>query len=209
MIALDTTSHNAGPSGTHTCTGSQLGLFVFTVMDAGFATGCQYAGVQMTLITTISTTVTGYLFFLANPSTGAHTVSVQGSLGNNAYVAASYTGMNVVLDSENSGSVVAQNLTVNTNVVASNCWTVGFAKVFGAQGFPITSNVTTREQIFVTGTSSQLAIGLADSNATVGTGSQGMTFSNLGASPNFEALVISIAPFAAFTNKSDNLFENA
>lgn len=189
MIAYDTSVQNAGTSWSHTNAGNLL--LVWGVTDSGDPTGASYGGQAMTRI---ATTFGGYLYKLANPPTGANTVALQGAIGTNSNISISYIDSDSVDASDQQITHSTGTVTASPTVVASNCWLVGFSLIVGAQGNAITSTSTMRQEIALGGTGGQTRIGAADSNATVGTGSQSLKFDNAGASTDFIGVVLSIAP---------------
>lgn len=222
-IARDATasSYAGGQSGTvtlsHTCTGSNLMLWVTVYLNGGGTgdnvTGITYAGTSMTR--TANGYVNGastsqFLYYLIAPSTGANNivVSLSGTHGC-GIVSASYTGakQSGQPDSSNSGSDLntgANQVTVATTVVASNCWLVGgdgndsIAPSAGT-GTSINASANTGSILFI------------DSNGTVGTGSRSMQVTYL--VPNDSLMCIaSMAPLGAtnFTRSpSDSIMNGA
>jgi len=182
---------NTSLTWSHTCTGTNLILFVGVFGDSATdsISGVKYAGVSMTLINKVKATGDRwcYLFVLVGPSTGVNNVVVSASASiaidgaSASYTGAKQTGQP---DSSNTGTNNLTSITVSTTVVAANCWL--FA-VFRA-------NVTTGSA----GTGSnqlQASNGLyiADSNGTVATGSRSMSYSNTGGSA-WAAVIASFSP---------------
>ena len=141
MIAYDSSANgsnvNPGTSLTwsHTCTGADRILFVFTRggnSEGDKVTGATYAGVAMTALSQSVTTpgsaqqkVRG--FYLLNPALGANNVVVSLTSGFLAGVSSSYTGVKQsgFPDSINTNTASsASSLTVSTTTVKNNSWTV-------------------------------------------------------------------------------------
>lgn len=216
-IAFDTST--IGGSGTasysHTCTGTNLALFVAIDDVNANVTGVTYNGVSMTLLNSVARTSTFgstvYIYYLLSPATGSNTVSISKTSGT-AYtsIAASYTGVSQsgMPDSSNTGSTINDGgpATVSTTVVASDCWLIGAGgEISGVGANPSTDKTDRRISTFT----SVVSYGLvwADSNATVGTGSQSITFSKGGGGTNYvtSGITVSIAPGVAPVNNSNFL----
>lgn len=182
---------------SHTCTGSDLGIFVLTFSESSLVhsydiTGITYNSVAMSEV--FHQAVLGdrwmSVWELTGPATGANNVVITSSIVASAIggVAASYTGVNqaTMVDSSNSGTASsAGGITVSTTVIASNCWTVmGVRNNVGAASAgaaPSTLRIGATD-------------GLAwlDSNGTVGTGSQSLEAT--GTTADWAAIIISIQP---------------
>lgn len=201
-IAYDATA-GATNSGTtsltysHTCTGSNLILFVGVADNsnaaAGSTTGVTYNGSAMTLVT--SRAASGgknYLFYLVNPSTGSNSVVITRSNGTNTLVglSTSYTGAAQTGQPDSFGTAQgASPLTASTTVVASGCWLVGFASDIGNGGNSQTSSQTSRN-------ANAGGSIISDTNTTVGTGSQTLTDTWSGSiGPSF--VIASFSPVAS------------
>lgn len=187
---------NPGTSLTwsHTCTGSHRMLFVAAfgpTSGANAITGVTYAGVAMTLVTTVRTpsnTLT-YVFALANPASGANNVVVSASssvlIGGTSN---SYTGCAGTIDNHATGTnTPVMTLTTAVTTVANNCWTfIAFRSTAGTN--TAGSGVTNR-----TGTSIGFLLG--DSNAPkTPAGSVSMTVTN-STNAGLSAILVSFAPF--------------
>ena len=138
------------------------------------------------------------LWYLVNPAQGSHTI--QFGEFNSGYCteafSISYFGAGG-LDSTNKGNANANNITVSTTVVKSNCWLVGVA---GGRSNPIStasSNVTDRQSGVINAPAGGVGV-ISDSNATVGTGSQSIAFTDDGT--NIAAVIASIFPFISKDN---------
>lgn len=141
-IAFDasasTSSTAASMSFNHTCTGSNLILFVTLTVDSGspsvIASGMTYNGVSMTKLDTVNDNPGGVsteMWYLVGPSTGTHaiafTANFGGSVATTSAYSASYTGARQYMqpDSHNSTDVNSTSISVALTTVSDNCWTVG------------------------------------------------------------------------------------
>ena len=176
-IAFDTATdggHTTGASLTfaHTCTGSNLFLVVgiFYVAGANDISSVTYNGVAMTQAIKGPAESGGrftYIYFLANPSSGANNVVITPSAsGNDLFgVSASYTGAiqsSSVADSTNSNSSGSGNASVAVTTVADNCWVTGVWRNSGTSS-TAGSGTTVRKTIAATSDS----VGICDSNTNV------------------------------------------
>lgn len=170
-IALDATSDAAGAaSWSHTCSGTDRILFVqaFSLSDA--VSAVTYNGTSMTLVNKTSFPGSGrqgtYLYYLIAPSTGSNTIAVTGGtgVGGVSYTGAKQTGQPDSSAVANNGA--ATSITLTTTVVASGCWLV-CAVADGAGGETAGAGTTIRQ-------TDGNGLVLADSNASVGTGSQSL-----------------------------------
>jgi hypothetical protein len=140
-IAFDTSSYgkntNTSPiTFSHTCTGSNLILFVGVTMRAPSGTptcsGVTYNGVSMTSLGAVdsSGTIRVYLFYLINPATGANDVSASFSglqadtdcvVGASSFSGVTQTDpINVSGSANNSGGTSSITKALTTTV--DNCW---------------------------------------------------------------------------------------
>lgn len=180
-IAIDTTTNPDAGGGSasspyswsHTCSGTDRGLFVITdASDTGGTSGVTYNGVAMTKIGSNFTLVDRILnlWYLANPASGANNISVTFTGGFMRVAAASYTGM------AQSGQPEAQGQTTNTStsisqsvtVATANAWLIGIA---GADGGSLSAGTNTTVRVS-TGGSTIYAI--IDSNGPQATGSRSL-----------------------------------
>lgn len=190
---------------SHTCTGSNRLLIVsgsVTSLTARTITGVTYAGTSMTfVITATASQVVSFMYILVNPTTGANNVVVTISGVTDGLnkqfnaISSSYTGCAQSGQPDSHGTNVLNgstvtNFPVSTTVVASNCWLVGTASedagdiAAGAAGTGTTyRGVAEFNQI------------IADSNGTVGTGSQTLNWGRAGSTGNISGIVISISAF--------------
>jgi len=196
-IALDVATGGGNNGGgtshtfSHTCTGSNLILFVSigTNSSSDLITGVTYNGVAMTLVDKQQGTSTNYayLYYLINPTTGAHNVVISASSSTTIYSdSVSYTGVrqSAQPDSKNKGTETGATFTLSTTVVSSNCWLVSNAIDF--DGASAGAGTTLRVQ--------SGASNVGDSNAVVGTGSQSMAW-NVSATTNpTSGVIASFAP---------------
>ncbi len=199
-IALDATSSGTASSASsplvysHTCTGVDLILFVSVIDTSGdTVTGITYNGVAMTQITKCLTGgVELYLYYLINPATGAHNVSVSytGIPTVVSSYSASYTGalQSGQPDAFNSATGNSGTASVATTVVAQSCWLVTTAINDTANFNTPGTNIVER----VPGTGSSFILG--DSNGTVSTGSVTASVTITGGSPQWGIISASFAP---------------
>lgn len=210
-IAFDSTSASTSPGSstspltwTHTCTGSNLFMAIGAMGEsASRATAVSYNSVSATQIGTFETDSAGNseqtFWRLFAPSTGANTVSVTHNAGNTYCVSTSYSGVNQsALDSNAQGhtTVDATSYAKTTTVVASNCWLVGCASTerdAGCGTLSMSVGTLRGSSGNIRNTSSQFGGIVGDSNGTVGTGAQSLTF-NSTTSNHWTTNVISIAP---------------
>lgn len=131
-IATDATAVNTPPVGftwSHTCTGSNLVLFVMGFGPSAL-TSVTYNLVNATETRTALTNGdgSGVHWYLAGPTTGANNVIISGT-ASGAYVSVSYTGASQtgIPDASNTASTTANTLSVSVTTVADNCWVIGCA----------------------------------------------------------------------------------
>ena len=157
-IAFDSKTAASGTASSshtfsHTCTGSDLILFVTATSANGGVTGVTYNSVPMTQInSTVTDTVvlTTSLWYLINPATGANNVvistsSATGTTGSSA----SYTGVSQTGQPDASTTVASSTTTSyssSVTSVADNCWTIATSRT--GNGFALTAgaNTTVRNQ---------------------------------------------------------------
>lgn len=198
-IAFDTATDSGGratnsKSWTHVVTGTNTFLVVeaYSFSDLSSATAT-YNSVSMTAINTQSNAGSGVFvrtFYLINPTTGSHTITVTDSGISLGGIAASYTGVKQSgqPDSQNTGSSSSSNtLTMSTTVVLTNSWLVSF--ILGAGDTPSGGTGTTRRVL----DSSGFGTAIGDSNAPKGTGSQSMTW-NINNTGTNTGIIISVSP---------------
>lgn len=189
-IAFDASSQDARYStGTtltfsHTCTGSDrfLWVYVYTYKAGSGASisGVTYNGVAMTELESYQKAqneIYCQAFYLANPASGANDIVVTHVLAPYCWaLASSYTGVDQTtpIDSSNAdggnGSQTSADRVASTTVVDSDCWLVSACISTGnVEGTVVSGSV--REWQDETHRWGQIA----DSNGTVGTGSQNIT----------------------------------
>lgn len=135
---------------SHTCTGTSLFLLVhaFTNVNSDTVTGATYNGVTMTLIkkTINSTDRFMYVFYLINPTTGAHNVVISANTAANALGgnAISYKGARQTLQPDASSNISFTlgegTLPVSLTTVRNNCWTALFTTASGTSAAASTNS---------------------------------------------------------------------
>lgn len=137
---MSVTNTSATHTFSHTCTGSNVILFVhaFNQSNADTITSCTYNGVAMTLITkqVNSTDRFLYMFYLINPATGANNVVITAntSANNIGGGASSYTGVKQLGQPDASTSKTASGTTITTNLttISDSCWVILFTTTSAA-----------------------------------------------------------------------------
>lgn len=203
-IGFDTVSESFVEAGfnntttSHTVTGSNTIFFggIWNGNTSGLTT-VTYNGSSMTLVNSINGNPGGttYMYYIVNPTTGTNTFSVTRSstVGRLFIFGASYTGAAQTgqVDSSNTATNTGSSgHTVSTTVVAPNCWLVGVMIMDGANSLAAGSGTTMREKDTRFGQA-----GWFDSNGTVGTGSQGLSTTAIGANA-YGDVVASFLPVA-------------
>lgn len=203
-IAIDATTHSTGKTWSHTCTGSNLILFVGWTgnVTTDLVTGITYNGAAMTPIDKVLTPGDRYvyLYCLVNPDVGTHDVIVTEPTGDyvggysTSYTGAKQTGQP---DSSNKGTVnPASSITVATTVVASNCWLAGVVNAVNSS-YTLSAGTGAYGRNFA-----DKYDGFVDSNGVVSTGSQSMQV----LTTNSEAMAMIIASFSPnLTTTSGNM----
>jgi hypothetical protein len=199
-IAFDATSSASGSGDpitwSHTCTGSNLYLLVQVVSATATApSSVTYNGVVMSLVYTINTK--NRVYGLANPATGANTVSITfGFGGNHGGVAASYTGVKPTSQPDSTGTTTGNgaggitNLSASTTTVDDNSWPIGF---FQCDPSSVTAGASTTVRNSLNMTTYQM--GICDSNAAktpAGSATLNLVFVN-NTFPTFG--VLSLSPY--------------
>lgn len=114
------------------------------------------------------------MYYLVNPPTSSsnYVVNISGTPDGMMWAVAIYSGVDTStpIDSSNVGEPTSP-YTISTTVVASGCWLVSHARRYGGSTGPTFDSGTGRSTI-----SNQQTIG--DSNGTVGTGSQSLSYSS-------------------------------
>lgn len=202
MIAFDANAHGNSNSATsitysHTCTGSDLMLFV----NAGFNDGSTdrfssvtYNGVAMTRLTRVSgTNGDTNLCYLAAPATGANNVVVtRSSSGNIKSCSASYTGCKQTGFPDAYGTNAVTSGTTCTKAITTvldNCWLI-VSSYNTNGGSAVTNGGTTRDN--ATG---EIAIGDSAADQTpAGSHTSGISWTG---SEHAAVIVASFAPAVA------------
>lgn len=195
-IAFDAATTSTTGSWSHTCTGSNRILLLFSFNNGGsYITSPTYNGVAFTEITYTTYNGSISMWYLINPTVGTNTIVCSGVTANSCLFAASYTGVKQTSQPDSFNSGAGTSLTISTTVVNSGCWLVSMGDDgLSATGF--TSGLATSRS---TGTynSGTIWCGISDSNGTVGTGSQTATYTS-GAGDN--GILISLAPAPSLNN---------
>lgn len=179
---------------SHTTTGSNVLLLVWVIANAQ-PTSVTYAGNACTLSGSDAAGATGFTWYCytraVGSGAGAQDIVITCSGTPQVYaLACSYTGVNqsTTLDSMAGNDYSASGFSMTTTVVASGCWLVGAN--YDESTVPTVSGVTTlRVQNTVN------LIDAYDSNGTVSTGSQSLTFSASGTAGHW--YIVSLAPAGA------------
>lgn len=188
---------------SHTCTGTNLLLWVTSSTNAGdganHVNSVTYNAVDMGAADITGTQFSGTsdipnLRHLIAPATGANNVVVSTGAGQDIYaVASSYSGCKQSGQPDATASAQASvTATATINVVASNCWVIGGCSD-SSQGTPKKSTglVSYRPAI-------EFESCTADTNATVATGNNSIAFtSNNGGASNVVMVCASFPPSAA------------
>lgn len=173
-------------------------VFTNTVSAADYVTGVTYNGVAMTRIYDSGDNgganhVRNFCYYLVGPATGSNNVVISTNMAN-AFdnvggTATSYSGAKQTGQPDSFSTSVSSGgsspLTKSTTVVGSNCWLHGSIAITNN---PTVGTGTTERAEFASG----LYFNTADSNGTVGTGSQSLEWTWSG-SLEYAAGVISIA----------------
>ena len=169
---------------SHTCTGSNLIIFVYVF--AGGATdivnGITYNGVSMTrLIFNNNDAQSGagnshWVYYLVNPATGAHTVSVDLTSSTNiSALSVSYTGVDttspIVTSRSDPGDKATTTYTTGSFTPTSTTdWLISFIR-------DLDNRVTSCDKTYYVGNTSVVPIEVWDSNGdAVSTSAQTMTY---------------------------------
>lgn len=191
-IAYDSSVVSTAATWSHTCTGSNGILIVFAFSSALDPTAISYNSVGLTKfgsLTTVYGTIS--IWYLFSPPTGlSYTVSVTGFNTKSVLFSTSYNGVlqSGFPDSSNKLANQVSPSAISTTVVASSCWLIGGANTDG--GGTVSGSLTTRQS------SSSYSIAnysclIQDSNSTVGTNSQSITWT---CTSNIDSYIISLAP---------------
>lgn len=195
-IAFDAATNSfSGTSGTsytfsHTTSGSNRFLVVYAgVPLTDIITGVTYAGVSMTLAQKNQTSGDRwlYLYYLANPASGANNVVISSS-GSDALLgsASSYTGVLGGYDNSSTGTGNASSITTTLTTVADNCWTACIVQTLDTVSAG--SSTTARAQ--------SGGRGLYDSNAAITPAGSTSLHVTINSSQQFAWCMISFSPTA-------------
>jgi hypothetical protein len=206
-IAYDTSTSvalGASPrSNSHTCTGSNLVLVVFTLITSAsdLVTGVTYNSVAMSKVDFITRSDAGDYsissWCLINPATGANNVTATTSSGTVGFLVSSFSGCGQTSqpDSHNTGSTgVATSITVSSTIVEANSWQV---MGMGDSGGSESAGTGTTKRI--SGTPGGSA--LFDSNGALSAGSHSLIGNWTGAGTSACACLVAIAPPASFSGE--------
>lgn len=145
-VGPTTVNPNTTVSHSHTCTGSNLMLFVFILSATDDVTSATYNGVGMTFVAKLAETFDSrylHLYALANPATGANTLTVTTTSSELIRIeSVSYSGVSqtTTMDNSTTGNTIdSADQTVSLTPVADNCWMMvatrgGFANVTAGTG---------------------------------------------------------------------------
>lgn len=200
---------------SHTCTGSNRYLFLAVACTVnGAITGVTYNGVAMTELGTFAAGP-GFMseciiYGLANPASGANTVSIQTSgTGNVAiYTAvASYTGVNQTTPNPHSGSnstAGATSLTLSidtsTSPATNGCWIVCGSFTDGNYTASAGAGTTMRSS----GTTDDW-VGIYDNNILISPAGSDSLVTAISTSSEIYMLGVSLAPVATSITLTDGL----
>lgn len=210
-IALDTTTAYGSSSGTtrtfsHTCTGSNLILFVTANVHTATATvtGVTYNGVAMTSVgSQANTSATTTLWYLLSPATGANNVVITANNSDTIESAsASYTGVKQSGQPDASsvgGPTTTTNYTQSVTSVADNCVAIfagisnnGGAVTAGTNTTLIEYNNTAYGGLFMRSTAAKTPAGT-------------FTLAASSVSSAYSGVMASISPFVASSVNSNFL----
>jgi len=187
---------------SHTCSGSNRILFVHVInVDVNVPSACTYGGVSMTKLTDNGTTQS--VFYLINPATGSNTVAVTSASSNCFCQSISY---NNALQTGQPDSSAKSNSSsppqvVATTVVNSNCWLIAFGYAWNPQ-----TGLTTGQTFRSSGAPPYGGYAvITDSNGSVSTGSNSITFTPSGGSTWVYGYLVSISP-ALIVNSGGDFF---
>lgn len=203
-IAFDSSSKTTGSSVTslsvsHTCSGSNRILIVFTGLFVGGApppqcTGVTYNSVPMTRFSFVNTQNNNELsgWYLINPATGTNTIQASYNMSaNGAFLfGVSYTGakQSSQPDQSSGANGTGSSWSSSLTTVDNNCWVVG-ASVCGTGPINTPSGTTSRENDTLVFTSR-----MVDTNGPITpAGSVSWSWTQ-GATDSWGSLMFSIAP---------------
>lgn len=153
---------------SHTCTGSNLKLFVMLNIGGQNISSVTYNGVAMTQIgTTIALAGKCAMYYLDSPATGAHNITVTlGGLDIIEVVGQSYAGCASGLDNSTQGSEnnASDTLPLTLTPVANGCWVVIGVGASNLGDIAAGNGSTT---LRISASSLVQAAGIGDTNAAV------------------------------------------
>lgn len=202
-IAVDTATQGATATGSpktwnHTCTGSDLMLFIQTAINSSSqtTTSVTYNASAATDAGVVATYTTGggksQIFYKLSPSTGSNQISCSFTGGYFAGNSCSYSGVKQSAQPDGSGTATTNSnttLTASFTVTASNCWIMASVANNGVATAAGSGTYLRQQGANVLGA-------LYDTNGTVGTGTQSVTVTLSSAN----AYCISAASFAPATS---------
>lgn len=202
---------------THTMASGSGGYLIVTVRHVnnngdrlGSASAVTYAGVNMTRLYSTTTNWDGshrmYIYGLANPATGANTVSVTLSTSQancsfeaNSFLGVASAGQPDATGAGNVGSAAAASITVNITTVADNCWIAGSIGNSSAGTLNTHTNCVSRQ--YNTGTGSSTI----DSNgAQTPAGAKSVT-EGISTTAQWESIIVSLKPLTTSIKTFDGL----
>jgi hypothetical protein len=201
-IALDATSSSAGSaissiSWSHICTGSNLILVIGGgALDYYIGTST-YDGVMGTKVRDDgSASAKSSIWYLLNPTTGSHTVTIQYTASNRWITvgAISLSGINQSgqPDAQNGKSASASSATTSVTTVANNSWVVSYIAI---RGYNLTTTDTPR--FIIWDTTYTMQGGMSDPNSPITpAGSRIMQWSWTG-TYNYGLSVASFSPYVS------------
>jgi len=158
----------------YTCSGTNRILFVEA---SGIASATvTYGGVSMTALAGDPSNYYTSIFYLINPASGANNVVVSGTFGRGSATAVSYNGANRIDSNSTFTWETTNNVAKSTTVVNSNCWLIAFGYKTASFDATLSTTLTQRLMQHWYSNGPYTAVIISDSNGTVGTGSQGTTF---------------------------------
>jgi hypothetical protein len=202
-IALDTSATAATNTGaytySYTITGSNCFLVVALFLDSSATISAVNWNTSeaMTLVgsAVVEATITLYLWYLQNPTSGTHNVSVtQSASANIAHLTASYTGCATTGQPDNtkSDSQSTQPTTVSLTTTADQCWFAGVTRDANEDTITINSGGTSRR---FQGTHTCLF----DSNGALSAGSNSVVIGHVNSGQVLKTFLVSFAPSGGIT----------
>lgn len=190
---------------SHTCTGSNLALFVTSYGNGTHASGVTYATVPLTNLVA-DTGNADDLWGLLAPATGANSVVVTYAISNfNAGNSSSYTGVKQTGLPDNSGleAYPADNgatESISLTPTVDNCWVVGMAIVNANADTTAGAGTVIRD----TQRNANGGVAIGDNNSAISPASS-TTLNFVSSSAGRSGLIVSIAPAITATPKTSNL----